>query len=384
MINKLKFNFSQTKSQLQNILEAESEDRESSQKIPQDIANKIIEKIQNLPCPQIWQEEIGAQLTEALKKWRSQAEAPNSLVLINSPVTSVDPILKTVINNLPTELDNIIKIKALNWSNRLEKFNAIKEQLISDLQLEPDDLENSVPDNLESRQKLVVISHLEWCFLRCIGGLEAIESLRDLIYGDDCHFWLIACNNWAWKYLDLIYQVSAYFGEKINVPRLTGEQLQSWLEEIVTELNIVYNEELGDEELDKYQEKYWENIANLSLGIDTVAVDIWLRSLQKKNHDSEAESQSLQLQLAKAKLPDLPDLSHDNLYLLYSLLLHGSMSLSHLAYSLGEQQSTVKAKVQFLVKQGIVIREQNLLKVKPSYYSKLKISLANNNFLIGE
>ena len=81
-------------------------------------------------------------------------------------------------------------------------------------------------------------------------------------------------------------------------------------------------------------------------------------------------------------MPELPELVATDFYLLYSLLLHGGMSLSHLALSMGKNQSLVKARTQYLLQAGVIYKEQDILMICPSYYPKLKSILNNNNFLV--
>ncbi len=73
--------------------------------------------------------------------------------------------------------------------------------------------------------------------MRCIGGLEAIEALRDLVAGDSSRFWLIGCNSWAWQYLERIYQINAYLTNTVSLPPLKEEQMQEWLQPLMTKLN---------------------------------------------------------------------------------------------------------------------------------------------------
>lgn len=100
-----------------------------------------------------------------------------------------------------------------------------------------------------------------------------------------------------------------------------------------------------------------------------------------KNDSNEANKI---LQVESPKLPDLPTLNAEDHYLLYSLLLHGDISLSALAESLGDEESKVQAQVQMLRRAGVVEEKNQILKVNPIHYPKLKRELANNNFVINK
>ena len=359
--------------------------------LPLTISNSINQRIANLSSHSEHQTTVQSALKEALNKWRQQPESPNSLVILASPVSPLGRILSESAGGF--QEDNLFQVKSLEWAVQPHDYNKIKTQLLSQFNPQESlpkatDLETSVTEKAEEFLKLLVIPRLEWCFLRSIGGLEIIEILRDLISSDTSQFWLIGCNNWAWQYLDQIYQVSAYLGETQALPALTGTQMKEWLQPVIDEIKLNWGEDIAQEDLESYQEKYFENLADISLGIETVGADLWIRGLQypasqtDNLQDKGEELSSLTIQ--KARLPDLPNLIPEDRFLLYSLLLHGGMSLSHLALSLGQTESLVKTRVRYLLQTGVIRRESNLLIVNPSYYPRLKTILKNNNFLVDE
>ncbi|MDJ0743712.1 MAG: hypothetical protein QNJ32_10160 [Xenococcaceae cyanobacterium MO_167.B27] len=58
------------------------------------------------------------------------------------------------------------------------------------------------------------------------------------------------------------------------------------------------------------------------------------------------------------------------------------MSLPHLITTLETNASIVKNRTQYLLQNGVISKEQNLLSVNPAYYHQLKNTLSNNNFLV--
>ncbi len=357
--------------------------------LPLTISTQLEREIADLSSHPDHQTTVQSALKEALNKWRQQPEAPNSLVILASPVSPLTRILSESASGFGE--DNLLQVNSLEWAVRPHEYHKIQTQLSSQFLPKESlpkatDSVTSVREKSEDVLKLLVIPRLEWCFLRCIGGLEVIEMLRDLISSDASQFWLIGCNNWAWRYLDQIYQVSAYLGETEALPALTGIQMKEWLQPIVDEINLNWGEDLAQEDLAAYQEQYFENLADISLGIGTVGADLWMRGLEypaseTDNFQDKSEVLST-LTIKKPKLPDLPNLIPEDRFLIYSLLLHGGMSLAHLALSLGQMESLVKTRVRFLLQTGVIRRENNLLIVNPSYYPRLKLILNNNNFLI--
>jgi len=136
------------------------------------------------------------------------------------------------------------------------------------------------------------------------------------------------------------------------------------------------------EKLAKSQSEYFENLAAISQGLPSVAASLWLRSLCYE--PSVDENAPAQLKQKKAKLPDLPNLLPEDRYILYSLLLHRYLSLSHLAVSLGESETTMQARVQFLLQTDAIERRNRFLYVAPAHYHKLRATLDYNNFLVGD
>ena len=126
----------------------------------------------------------------------------------------------------------------------------------------------------------------------------------------------------------------------------------------------------------------FDNLAGISQGLPRVAASLWLKSLLYE--PSEEGNASAKIEQKKAKLPDLPNLLPEDRYILYSLLLHGYLSLSHLAVSLGESETTVQARVQFLLQTDVIERRHHFLNVVPAHYPKLRATLDYNNFLVGD
>jgi hypothetical protein len=60
------------------------------------------------------------------------------------------------------------------------------------------------------------------------------------------------------------------------------------------------------------------------------------------------------------------------------------MTRAHLAFSLGQQESQIQPRIQWLLRQGVLERSDGVLAVQSLHYAKLKAELANNNFFVGE
>ncbi|WP_085519891.1 MULTISPECIES: hypothetical protein [Cyanophyceae] len=65
-------------------------------------------------------------------------------------------------------------------------------------------------------------------------------------------------------------------------------------------------------------------------------------------------------------------------------MIHGQISRAHLALSLGESRNRIQARIQWLLRQGVLRENQGALSIQAAHYIRLKSELANNNFFVGE
>lgn len=391
MIDEFKVRFLKAQVKVQDWLGVAQEDEshESSDRLPVTLTTQLDAKIASLLSPQAHKAVVQSALAKAVAQWYENPEAPNSLVVLASPIES----LSLLLNETPANWEerNLMRVQSLSWLSRPHDCADIDAQLRKELTpgktSEPARAEIPVPEkiSLNMQRESIVIPRLEWCFLRCIDGLDAIEYMQEQVYRDPSRFWLIGCNNWAWQYLNYVCNAGAYFGETVTLPTLNKAELQEWLEPVLAEIDGDRGQDKGDE---KSKEQWFDQLTDISRGISRVAAQLWLRSLQyespKSDKDRGEEAVAARVKQEKPKLPDLPNLLPEDLYLLYSLLLHGGMSLSHLALSLGESETTVRSRVQFLWHADVVERHRNWLWVNPAHYPRIRATLDSNNFLVGE
>jgi hypothetical protein len=381
-------------------------------------------KIQALPSPQAYQTAVQEAIAQAVQTWQIHPEASNSLVMLGSPVEPIAKILHESLQNWadpPVQVITPLPCLA-RPRDPLTLPQQIREALQRYTQVEghngqaPED--GKEVERLEKRTTLIVIPCLEQCFLRCIGGWESIEFLRDLtIHHPQC-FWVMGCNHWAWDFLDFVCQISAYFNEIYPLPELEGPMLQEWLNPVTetvvspkvktAELKSVQGalrtvqqfNPLDDSQPAQDKDRrqiYWEALSNQSLGVSRIAANLWFQSLRMQP-DAVSEDQlseidltattdpdlALTLRETKPLLPSLPSLTDGDRYLLQSVLLHGHITRAHLALTLGESESQIQAYVQRLLREKVLEQRQGVLTVQAAHYPKLKGELANNNFFVSE
>ncbi|MEL7034559.1 MAG: hypothetical protein AAFO04_02905 [Cyanobacteria bacterium J06592_8] len=345
------------------------------------------QKIESLPLPEIYKNAIQAKISEVLYPWINQKNTDNCLFILFSPIEPIQPLFEEILKQLE---ESGLPQKSLNWEVRPEELSGLKSQLQSQI--------NSFDESQNDHsQSLVIIPDLSLCFLRSTQGLDAVEYLLDQILKNRSRFWIIGCNQWAWKYFDCIYQVSGCFQETFCLPRLNAIELKKWLAPIYEDMELEFDvqkdqeenplEEEPEEEKEwtsKKEKRYFERLVNLSEGLSQAAAHLWLDSLQYiQSSDSEVQEEK-HLILKRVLLPKLPEIDKDERYLLASIGLHREISLSALALSLGEEELTIIIQLQRLLKTGIIGLRNEQLYLTPAYYSRLKRDLMDNRILLGD
>ena len=361
--------------------EQETQEPEKSlTELPSSVASELIAAVDKLPSDNPDLEAIYSTLNETFEKWCSNPQtADNSLVILSSPVTTVSRILTE--NLLTWALERKIPLRPLQWTGRPETVENITTKLRQQLG-------RGVTTAASKQPEVVVIPNLSWCFVRCVDGLEGIDYLQDVLLQDDSRFWVIGAGKVAWEYLNHVSHFKAYCGDSLELPQLTDEQLQVWFEPIISKFKITFNKTIldfpnhkGDE---SYQSRYFKKLAAISEGVNTIATQVFLGSIQYEIEEEDNQSESEILVAKNPELPNLPRLNADEHYILYSLLLHGDLTLPALSQSLGDKKSFVKGRVQMLRRAGLVEQNNGILTINPIHYPRIKNELSNNNFIIYE
>jgi hypothetical protein len=360
--------------------------------LPESQKTRLKNALKNLSIPLSYQEAIKSKLTEAIAKWQKEKDAANTLLILGNPMENISKILKETLAEWKEQ--ELYSIKLFPSSSIHSNYSTIKSQILEEIGISKD---NKKSKPLEENPVLIIIPDLSKCFLRCVDGLEGIECLQDLLFKDNSRFWLIGCNDCAWEYFKIVYQLGSYFEEIIPLPTLKGVEIKEWLTPVLEMIELDFDlQENNDENIVDIDEKNWisslektyfEHLAEISLGLSSVASRLFLFSLgmeknDDKSVDSDENNNTLQSKIQPP--PDLPELSKDHRYLLFSLCLHGGLELPELALSLGESYSKVRNQVQLLWHLGILEKKKGVININPAHYPRLRKNLDDNQFLMGE
>ena len=218
---------------------------------------------------------------------------------------------------------------------------------------------------------------------------------------------MIGCGHVGWVYLASTLRLDAYCGPTVALPKLTGPQLQSWLDPLIEQFNICFAlptpsnqltqpQSSVEEQANSRKADYFKRLSNVAEGSSLIALQFFIESLRQASIEqsalenvieSVAEDAAASVILATPpKSPPFPNLnlskSRNKLYLLYSLMLHGDMSLKALAKSLGDAPQVVNQQTQILRNEGLVEQYGDCLNINPLYSPRLRRELALNNFTV--
>ncbi|WP_346289752.1 hypothetical protein [Sphaerothrix gracilis] len=353
--------------------------------LPAAIAQKFSLAIADLSLPQTYQDTLRSQVDEALQQWRSDPQVPNHLVIITEPTEPLEKYRRWIL-----EQGDWAAVALLSdWAERPPDYTVMVEKLTQAVE--------TVQAGDEPGQ-VIVLPSLDQCFLRCADGLAGIDYLRDAVTSDRNHFWVLSCNQWAWRYLDSVCHIQAYFKQIFRVPKLDGLALKQWLspleasvdhtfktaEQAASEKPAAAGDEVSEQWASPTEQQYFETLAAAAGGISQVAAALWLRSLgyQEAESTSEPVSESNSVILKKLAFTQLPDLTASDRYLLFSLTLHRTLSIAHLALSLGNSIDQTMNQSLPLQRQDLIAVAHASYQLNPAYYLSLRANLRRNNFIV--
>ncbi|MDY6938476.1 MAG: hypothetical protein SWY16_12480 [Cyanobacteriota bacterium] len=353
----------------------------------------------NLPS---YRAAVTSALKTSLKEWETEDRTSrNSLAILASPIEPLERIWQDVLETWEGKAD--YRVRVLQPSHRPQDGAEIADRLREQLAAMEESPESE--ESPDDRPEIVVIPHLEWYFLRVVEGLDGIEWLQQMMVERPDRFWAVGCNSWAWQYLDCVCQSSAYCDRTLLLPELKAIEIKNWLASICDE--IEFDDDSEDDEDDpqdwdderenwtsKGQLRYFNKLQKTASGLSRVAVELWLDSLcvnvnssdsgEEDAEDDTPETPSTLAWRKRIDLPDRPALTLDDRHLVYSVLLHGSIDLPHLAQTLGERELPVRARVRVLERSGALWNRKGQIQVNPAYYLRLKTDLENNKFLVSD
>lgn len=414
-----------------------SKRREELGELPREFIEQLTMLIQDLSSHPCYRQAIHEAVVTAIEQWQENPSSiNNSLIILSSPVAIEARILTDSLAEWANKQP--LAINYLDWVERPSQPENIRSILSETVRKAGSEyIENNI----------TVIPNLSWCFLRSSEGLDGIEYLRDSLMSDPTQFWIIGSGCVAWQYLDSVLGLKAYGADIIQLPQLSGKQLQDWLLPIIHQLKIQFDDASIHERLrdvgkensksffksfkallgevrssiyslfqgmkkkangtttisdEKLQTDYFERLSDLSEGVSSTAVQLFTKSIyyeklsETKLDDDVQNAEKIETQIdsetsldyrllaRKPLLPNIPELKQNDLYILYSLLIHGDLTLESLSESVGEEQPIIKKYIQGLRRATLVHQDGLVIRVNPIHFPRLKGRLESENFTIAD
>ncbi|MEM1251838.1 MAG: hypothetical protein AAGI69_05340 [Cyanobacteria bacterium P01_H01_bin.21] len=388
-----------------------SEPENSLLQLPTPLRQRLFQQLRQLPSHPEHVEQLKTEFHSAFKGWYTENKEDshpddwdigyhgNVWIIVSPSVANLQDVIGVFLKEIAEPESESggdivykgLKVRLTQWAARpdVKSLQKVLQQQFGH------------KISSEHKREIVVIPCLEHCFLRSVDGLESIDYLRKHLLSDPSRFWILGLGQVGWKYLQAICTLDAYSDRVTHLSELSDQQLSEWIDPIISKLDINFpssslQSKLSGEELNR-KEKYFKDLAKESEGIDTVAIQLFLNTLQVLDEDKADPQgdqaapqgskisnnfQSYQIQAKSPKHPSLPKLNGENIYLLYSLLLHRTLTKEELAESLGLISAQIEHPVQILRKAGVIEQQAKTLRLNPIYYSTVCTKLAGDNFSV--
>jgi hypothetical protein len=266
----------------------------------------------------------------------------------------------------------------------------------------------------------LVIPRLEKCFLRHQDGLTLLDRLLDKLQESRRHY-LIACDSWAWAYLEKTLHVGAMLSEPLTLAPLDGNKLQFWLPtlartskgqfafrdssngQLIFPVTTNYEDQLLINARPGQMEFYadWvggggflKQLTAYCRGIHQLVWLIWRECLQIRSNGNVDLSRLFVngedwftvwvKPLSDLVLPEIPPFS-GNVFpmVLHTLLLHNGASIDLLDFLLPFSDNELRHAIAILSKAGLVCFDENkTYRVTLLGYPAVRRFIHNEGYLV--
>lgn len=287
-----------------------------------------------------------------------------------------------------------------------------------------DYLQDLLPRN-HAQFWILGISIVGWEYLKCTLQFDAYcDNVITLptLSGEDLQGWLSplveefdicfsdAALHKRLQNSDSLNKLDVAIDRPIEAVSEISQEVSATVQSSVRAVKDKITPETSDDSEDSSKLDYFNRLAKISDGVSVVALQLFIKSLRYKDvngdddsdrsaptsddhdgskddnskTDAESSEDTTQRRLIATipKRPVLPELNQNDLYLLYSLLLHSDLTVRELAKSLGDAPQVVNHQVQTLRNAGVIEQQGQVIKTNPMHYPELYRELARNNFMI--
>lgn len=204
--------------------------------------------------------------------------------------------------------------------------------------------------------RVVIVDDAHRLFLRRIGGFAALSELERLMVATgEHHFWVLAHDAWAWRYLRLRQRRALQGPSVITLRAWSALELRSWVtartESAGFEVSFAQlDDDASSTEQGRSAGGYFSLLEEAAQGNPWCAGELWLAALSVEDGTAHV---GLFSQKAAAQLRGVTD---EGRFLLAALVQHDGLGAREVAEVLGVSVSGAQELLLDLVERGLVER----------------------------
>ena len=336
-----------------------------------------------------------AILQKAYHSWNRGRYA--STMLVGEKGTGATTLINFFLKKLPPIERDRYQVVRIDTSERVYTECALLGLLSSQLPEAHFEKPDDVVDYFDraNGKHIVVWEDMQHGYLRKVGGFSALKVLFELISRTHRQvFWLCACTQYAWDFLDKTTRISDYFEYIIPLDQVSSEQLREAIlkRHRVSGYRIQYAGTVADRSRKKFmkmsdeqkqhylEEMYFEDLTQLTAGNYSIAQLYWLRSTQQVLNDTITIGSLQMMDFSFTKSIPL-----SQMLILHALLLHDGLSEAHFQEMNERKVSRTPVATHLGLRQlrddGLVTLKDDIYVVNPLLYRHIVQLLRNKNFL---
>ncbi len=227
-------------------------------------------------------------------------------------------------------------------------------------------------------KRVIIIEGAQNCFMKQIGGFEAIRAITELIAHTSRQiFWILGYTEYAWNFLNKTIHLADHFGYIIPLQVFDSKTIVNIIRKRhkVSGYNLIFKPSAKDLQKKKYkkmteqekqaylEESYFQDLNRIAQNNVSLALIYWLRSTREITEDSIIIGS-----LKEFDFSFLDNISGDKLFGLATLILHEGMSEQDFMRAMSMSMQRARSILHPMYEDGILISNDDQYVVNPLLY----------------
>jgi len=230
----------------------------------------------------------------------------------------------------------------------------------------------------EPPKRVIIIEGAQNCFMKQIGGFEAMRAITELIAHTSRQiFWILGFTEYSWNFLNKTINLADHFGYIIPLQVFDSESIVNIIRKRhkVSGYNLVFKpsskdlvkkkyKKMTEEEKQHYLEQsYFTDLNRIAQNNVSLALTYWLRSTKEITDDAIIIGS-----LKDFDFSFMDQMGGDKLYGLATLILHEGMSEPDFMRAMSMSMQRARAILHPMYEDGILIMEDDQYVINPLLY----------------